>query len=45
MAIGFSFSVMLFSALRILSMRSIDASPFGMLYPAFEKSFSGLMML
>ena len=25
-------------------MRSIDARPFGILYPAFEKSFSGLII-
>ena len=45
MRTGWSLSRMGFSALSILLMRSIDARPFGMLYPAFENSFKGLMML
>jgi ATP-binding cassette, subfamily B, bacterial MsbA len=42
---GFEISLILFSAFRILSTRSIEARPFGMLYPAFAKSFNGLITL
>ena len=40
-----SFSKMGFSDFRILSIRSIEANPRGILYDAFDISFKGFIML